>query len=179
MNRKQLAVLIATLALILAPVTQATTVLSNTVTVQLSLSIPEQITVVPSTQTVQLTSTDGKHFGATGASVTTSWSLTPGHTSLQVSAYFTGANAFDGGSSGSIPTSAFFVGTGNVSAGPCNQAGPFSTNSCPLLENIASPAATGSKTDVFNFGTSDLSTLTPAIAAGTFVGTLNVEAIAN
>src|SRR5882672_3622937 len=91
---------VLSLALVLGPGLDAATVTSNVATINLTLNAQESITVVPSTQSVPLTTADGHIYGNSGASITTTWNLAPGHSSLQVSAYFTGANAFDGGSSG-------------------------------------------------------------------------------
>jgi hypothetical protein len=162
------------LALCIVPGAEAAGVNSNVATIGLTMTVQEFITVVPSTQSQPLTTTDGKVYGGSGASITTTWLLNVSRTNLTGYAYFTTPYALVDAAGDQIALGLFSLGTGTVSGGPCNQAGPFSAaGTCPVLFSI-NPGVTGNRTDNFNFGTSNLGTPNP----GTYTGVLNIQVVA-
>jgi hypothetical protein len=176
MKMKRITVLLITLALCLVPAqAQAVTVNSNVQTVALTMTVGESITLSATPATITFTYDGSNAATASGpVTVTTSWQLASGHTSVYESAYFSSTTALTGPSS--IPTSQFMQkidGTGTPSA--CNVSGNFSTTaSCQPIINTTTvtPLTLSGRTDTLLFSLSGVGIL----GAGSYTGTINIAA---
>lgn len=158
---------------------------SNQATVAVSVTVPESITVTPSTgslpaftYTPGAATSDVKTF-----TVTTAWQLASTHTgSIHMAGWFATANALTSGSN-NIPASDFFLAfnsqtlTGNDcgrAADPVVALDTASASSCNngLIMTVPPPYA-GSETDTVKV---QLMNLPSNLGVGTYTGTLNIAA---
>ena len=154
---------------------------SNTQTISLSATLPESLTVglSASSVTFNLTAGSATNAGNTGVTATTTWVLRPSRTTLRVLAYFGSATAAmtDGGGN-NIPSSSFFISNNGGASAAVNQtqAGFGVANSALQLSSTAITNANraGNRTDAMLFNI-NLTTL-PQLPAGTYTGTLNIQA---
>ena len=154
---------------------------SNTQTIALSATLAESPTVSLSASSVNFNLTAGSaaNAGSTGVTATTTWVLKPSRTALAVYAYFGSATAAltDGGGN-NIPSSAFFIGNNGGASTAVNQtfAGFGVAGSALRLANVAITNANraGNRTDAMLYNI-NLTTL-PQLPAGTYTGTLNIQA---
>lgn len=155
---------------------------SNTATVNLTAAVGSSITLSVTSPIDFGTVTPGNaaNPASTAATVTASWNLSPSHTSLKFYAYFSTAQAMSDGAGSNIPFSAFEIKGGDLGATltPVSQTGPFSAgNSSLLFKTVAISGAnkvTPSDTTTLNFNL-NLTSL-PTMAAGSYTGTLNIQA---
>jgi hypothetical protein len=161
---------------------------SNNTTVALSANVNESLTVSLSGSTQTWTTGTGNPLtpgiasnpGNAGITVTTSWVLKPGGTSVALYAYFASATAALVPTAGTtnIPSSAFEVKVGAGAFAPVSgtNAGFGVAGSSLLLQTTAITGANkvGSATAALTFNI-NLSTL-PQLPADTYTGTLNIQA---
>ncbi len=150
---------------------------SGAQTISLNAKLAESLTLTLSGSAVDFTLTPGAaaNPGSTTITATTSWVLSPGRTVVTVNAYFTSAVALTDGIGDDIPTSAFTISDNGGAAIALVNATAYSANGY-RMKNIsitgANKVASSSDTMAFNI---DLSTM-PQLPAGTYLGTLNIQA---
>ena len=163
------------LALAMAPASQAQ-LNSNQATVALNATLGESLTVAagPATVTFALAAA-GVSNGNSPVAVTTSWVLGPTRTSVNLYAYFSSVNALTDGSGNNIPTANV---SGSVNAGPFGAftggVSPFGTESIQVFSQAISSANWNSSRNDSVALRIDTTGLT--LPAGTYTGTLNVQA---
>ncbi|HUK26684.1 MAG TPA: hypothetical protein VLV49_19060 [Terriglobales bacterium] len=153
-------------------------------TIALNATLSESLTLSLSANAVNFTLTPGSatNAGSTNITATTSWTLRPGRTAVGVYAYFTSAAAAmtDGGTpANNIPSSAFKIAdNGGASTALTNSVAFGAANAGLQLANVTITGAnrSSSRTDAMAFNI-DLSGGTlPQLPAGTYTGTLNIQA---
>jgi hypothetical protein len=167
---------------------------SNNATVALSATVASSITISPIGAVTfgAITPTSTTNNATTSSAVTMSWNLAPSHTALKLYAYFASpTQALSDGqpTPSNIPTTAFFLKASGTAAGQTNNIPTFTavsgSPSCSfcvagasvLIKTVAIGGAnkqiTGDTTTLdYNLDLSGVSTL----AAGTYSGTLNIQA---
>ena len=154
---------------------------SNAQPIALTATLPESLTVglSASSVTFNLTAGSAANAGNTGVTATTTWVLRPSRTTLRVLAYFASATAAltDGGGN-NIPSASFFISNNGGASTAVNttQAGFGVAGSALQLSSTAITNANraGNRTDAMLFNI-NLTTL-PQLPAGTYTGTLNIQA---
>lgn len=177
-GRRAAALLIVLAALALGAHAQVLNSGASTITLQAVLN--DSITVSLSGNAVNFNLTPGSasNPGSLGITATTSWALKPSVGSLNLYAFFSSsATALTDGAGDNIPSADFQI---------SNNAGPFTalTSTVPFgganaglqlsTTKILGNNRSGSRTDVMNFNI-NLSTL-PSLPAGTYTGTLTIQA---
>jgi hypothetical protein len=150
--------------------------------IALNAQLTESLTLNLSANAVNFTLTAGSatNAGSTNITATTAWILRPGRTAVTVDAYFaSAASALTDGAGNNIPSSAFKISdNGGASTALTNTVAFGGANAGFRLANVAITAANRSanRTDVMAFNI-DLSGGTlPQLPAGTYTGTLNIQA---
>jgi hypothetical protein len=170
-----------TLALALATTSAAAQLNSNTATVTINANLPEALTVNVTNTTITIpltenTANNTQTAPAAGSAITTAWVLQPGRTAVKVFVYSATANPLTNGTDTIPATSIKISNTGIGGAYTALAAGtPFGTG----LQIGGSTAITGankasSRTDTVFFAID--TTFNPQLSAGTYTGTLNVQA---
>jgi hypothetical protein len=175
-------VVLAVLSLALASMASAQVLNSGAQAISLNAQLTESLTLSLSANAVNFTLASGSaaNPGSAGVTATTKWVLKPGRTAVVVDAYFaSSASALTDGGGNNIPSSAFKI---SDNAGPSTaltNSVIFGGASAGLqLENIAITGANKNSqvTDAMTFNI-DLSGGTlPQLPAGTYTGTLNIQA---
>jgi len=155
---------------------------SNAQPIALTATLPESLTVglSASAVTFNLTAGAAANPGNIGVTATTTWVLRPSRTTLRVYAYFANSAAAlsDGGApANNIPSAAFFISNNGGASTAVNQSVVFGGANAGLqLSSTAITAANraGNRTDAMVFNI-NLTTL-PQLPAGTYTGTLNIQA---
>ena len=175
----RLAVLALTIAL--ASMASAQVLNSGAQTINLNAQLAESLTLSLTANAVNFTLASGSasNAGSTGITATTKWVLKPGRTAVGVYAYFASAAAAltDGGGN-NIPSSAFKIANNAGPSTALTATTPFGTTSGYQMENITITGANKNSqaTDAMTFNI-DLSGGTlPQLPAGTYTGTLNIQA---
>jgi len=159
--------------------TQAQVIASGVQTITLNANLSESISVNLSNNSVSFTLTPGStsNNGSTGVTATTNWISKPGR-NLSVYAYFSSSTAaLSDGAGDNIPSSAFQISDNAGAYTPLTNTVAFGGASAGLqLYNvkITGTNKTGNHIDDMLFNI-DLSTL-PQLPAGTYAGTLNIQA---
>jgi hypothetical protein len=155
---------------------------SGAQTINLNATLNESLTLSLSGNSVNFTLAAGAaaNAGSTPITATTKWVLKPGRTAVTVNAYFTtAASALTDGSGNNIPSSAFSIKNNAAAAAALTNTVAYGAASAGLqLENITITGANknSSSTDAMSFNV-DLSGGTlPQLPAGTYTGTLNIQA---
>jgi hypothetical protein len=181
MKAKQWFVVFASLLLLFGPglaEAQATALNSNQGSVALSLTVSESLTVSATPATITFSAPSGGASTASGPiSVTTSWNGT-GRTSISTVVWFNTSGLALTGPSAIAPSNVFAsINSGTATA--CTQATPSPVTGigltgqfCPIVFTQNLPPQVGTHTDTILLSMSGL----PALAAGTYTGTLNIEA---
>ncbi len=156
---------------------------SGAQTIALNATLNESLTLGLSANAVNfpLTAGSATNPGSTNITATTTWALKPSRTAVKVYAYFTAAaTALTDGSGNNIPSSAFFISdnggastalTTSVAFGAANaglQLGP--------TINITNANRSGNRADVMAFNINLTGGTLPALPAGSYTGTLNIQA---
>lgn len=149
--------------------------------IALNATLTETLTVSLTANAVSFALTPGSatNAGSTNITATTAWVLKPGRTAVGVYAYFATSTAAltDGAPGDNIPSSAFFISDNGLPSAALTNSVTFSGANAGLqLANVAITGANknSSRTDVMAFNI-NLSTL-PQLPAGTYTGTLNIQA---
>ena len=169
------------MTLVMATVSASAQLNSNTGTVTINANLPESLTVNLTNPTITIpltsnTAVNNSTAPVAGTAITTAWVLQPGRTAVKVFVYSTVANPLTNGTDTIPATSILISNTGQGGAYSALAAGtPFGTG----LQIGASTAITGtnkasSRTDTVFFQIN--TTFNPQLSAGTYTGTLNVQA---
>jgi hypothetical protein len=172
--------LIALLMATLAAVSHAQVLNAGAKTITLQAVLTDSISITLSSSAVNFNLAQGSasNPGSVGVTATTAWLLKPSVGSLSLYAYFSSSTAaLTDGAGSNIPSADFQI---------SDNAGPFTalTNTVPFgganaglqVSNIKilGNNRSGSRTDQMNFNI-NLSTL-PSLPAGTYTGTLTIQA---
>ena len=169
------------IALAVATTPAAAQLNSNTGTITINANLPESLTVSLTNPTITIpltanTAVNNSTAPALGTDIATAWVLKPGRTAVKVFVYSTVASPLSNGTDTIPATSILISNTGQGGAYSALAAGtPFGTG----LQIGAATAITGtnknsSRTDTIFFQIS--TTFNPQLSAGTYTGTLNVQA---
>jgi hypothetical protein len=175
-------VVLGVMALALASMASAQVLNSGAQVINLNATLAESLTLSLSANSVNFTLASGSAANAGSAPVTatTKWVLKPGRSAVGVYAYFASSTtALTDGAGNNIPSSAFkIVDNAGPSTALTNTVAFGGATAGLQLENIAITAANRNSqvTDAMTFNI-DLSGGTlPQLPAGTYTGTLNIQA---
>lgn len=151
---------------------------AQTITLQAVLTDSISVSLSSAAVNFNLSPGNASNPGSTGVTATTSWLLKPSVGSVRVYAFFSSsAAALTDGAGNNIPSADFQL---SDNAGPftaLTSTVPFGGANAGLLVSqtkILGNNKSGSHTDVMNFNI-NLSTL-PSLPAGTYTGTLTIQA---
>ncbi len=150
--------------------------------IALSASLAESLTVSLSANSVNFTLAAGSatNAGSSNITATTTWVLKPTRTAVTVNAYFASATAaLTDGSGDNIPSSAFFIADNAGASTALTATGPFGGALAGLqLANVAITGANknASRTDAMAFNINLTGGTLPQLPAGTYTGTLSIQA---
>jgi hypothetical protein len=159
---------------------------SNIGTVTLNATLNESLTVTLMSGTsinFTLAPNTAGNSGSGTSSLTTSWSLKPGRSSIAIWAYFTSStaalNPLTTGNAVSIPSSAVKIQVNGAGAfNPCGNVSPFNAAASGLQIGTTSIGAntnlTGTRTDTLLYQID--TTVVPQLPADTYTGVLNIQA---
>ncbi len=178
---------LAMLALRLAtPYAAAAQQHSNISQANLTMTVGESITIIPPSQPVTLTYTQGAtNVPPSTFQVTTLWQLANTHTKIDVNWWFASATAaLSNGASSNIPSSEVFSNVDGSAYSNCAAAadplvpGAVSGSTCNVGLSIPLSVSNyaGQQTDTIGV---ELQGLPLSLAAGTYTGTLNIQAGSN
>jgi hypothetical protein len=165
------------MVLILSPCSRAQALNSGPTTVALNATLAESLTlaVAPTTVTFTLVPS-GTANGNSPVTITTTWVLGTGRTSLNVYAYFTSTTALTDAGTDIIPTSKF---NGSVDGGAYSPftggAGSFGANSKVVYNRVIGGAGTFNASHADTLGL-QIDTTGLNLPAGSYAGTLNIQA---
>lgn len=148
--------------------------------IALNATLAESLTVSLSANAVSFNLAPGSatNAGSTNITATTAWVLKPGRTTVTVDAYFASTVALNDNSTpaNNIPSSAFQISDNGGAFKPCNGLTAYGTNTGVNLEKITITGSNknANQTDNMSFNI-DLSSM-PQLPAGTYQGTLNIQA---
>jgi hypothetical protein len=170
---------LALLILGLASMASAQVLNTGAQTINLNAQLAESLTLSLSGNAVSFTLAAGSatNAGNTNITATTKWTLKPGRTRVTVDAYFVDpVNALTDGLGDSIPSSSFFISDNGGTSTALTANTAYGTANGFRLENVSITGANknSSATDNMAFNI-DLSSL-GQLAAGTYTGTLNIQA---
>lgn len=150
--------------------------------IALNATLNESLTLNLSASAVNFTLTPGSaaNAGSTNITATTAWVLKPGRTAVGVYAYFANsASALTDGAGNNIPSSAFSIAdNGGASTALTGTVAFGGANAGLQLANVGITGANkvANRTDAMAFNI-DLSSVAMAqLPAGTYTGTLNIQA---
>jgi len=155
---------------------------SGAQTIALNATLNESLTLSLSANSVTFNLTPGSatNAGSSNITATTSWVLKPTRTAVGIFAYFTAAAAaLTDGSGDNIPSSAFTISdNGGTAAGLTNTVVFGGGNAGLQVANVAITGTNrnGSRTDVMAFNINLSGGTLPQLPAGTYSGTLNIQA---
>jgi hypothetical protein len=176
---------VAVIALIIAAASSmasAQVLNSGAQAIALNATLAESLTLSLTANAVNFTLTAGSatNAGSTNITATTAWTLKASRTAVGVYAYFTtAASALTDGAGNNIPSSAFFIAD---NAGPStaltNSVAFGGANGGLQLANVAITNANraSNRTDVMAFNINLTGGTMPQLPAGTYTGTLNIQA---
>jgi Tfp pilus assembly protein PilV len=152
--------------------------------IALNAQLAESLTLSLTANAVNFTLTagSGSNAGSTNITATTAWILKPGRTQVTVDAFFATAAAAltDGGTpANNIPSSAFFISdNGGAAAALVNNVAFGGANAGLRLATVAITGANknSSRTDNMAFNINLTGGTLPQLPAGTYTGTLNIQA---
>src|SRR5690242_18487520 len=165
-----------------ASVAPAQVLNSGAQAIALNATLNESLTVGLSATTVNfpLTAGSATNGGSTNITATTAWVLKASRTAVKVYAYFANsASALTDGAGNNIPSSAFFIAD---NAGPStaltNTVAFGGANAGLQLANVAITNANRSanRTDAMAFNINLTGGTLPQLPAGSYTGTLNIQA---
>jgi hypothetical protein len=150
--------------------------------IALNATLSESLTLSLSANAVNFTLTAGSAANPGSASITatTAWVLKPGRTAVTVDAYFANAaGALTDGAGNNIPSSAFFISdNGGGSVALVNTVAFGAANAGLRLANVAITAANraSNRSDLMAYNINLTGGSLPNLPAGTYTGTLNIQA---
>ena len=167
------------MVMLLTTIASAQVINSGVQSIALSATLSESISVNLSSNSVSfaLTSGSASNAGSNGVTATTTWISKPGR-NLSVYAYFSSsAAALSDGAGNNIPSANFQISDNAAAFAPLTNTVAFGGATAGLslyTVKITGTNKTGSHTDSMLFNI-NLSTL-PNLPAGTYAGTLNIQA---
>jgi hypothetical protein len=170
------------LAMLVASAAYAQALNSGASPIALNATLGESLTLSLSASTVNFTLAAGSatNAGSTGITATTAWTLKPGRTAVGVYAYFASSTAaLTDGAGDNIPSSAFFIADNAGASTALTSTVAFGGANAGLqLANVAITAAnrTASRTDAMAYNINLTGGTLPQLPAGTYTGTLNIQA---
>jgi hypothetical protein len=158
---------------------QAQSVKSGAKTITLNAVLTESISVNLSSNSVNFTLTAGSaaNVGSSGVTATTSWNAHPGRNAYVLSYFVNSTAALTDGFGNNIASSKFSVSDNGAAYAPLTNTVAFGGASAGLqlfTVKITGLNKTGTHVDNMLFKL-DLSTI-PQLPAGTYTGTLNIQA---
>lgn len=165
-----------------SPILSAQALNSGAQPIALNATLAESLTLNLSANAVNFALSAGTaaNAGSTNITATTAWVLKPGRTAVTVNAYFAAAAAaLTDGAGDNIPSSAFFIAdNGGASAALVNTVAFGAANAGLQLANVPITGANknSSRTDVMAFNINLTGGTLPQLPAGTYTGTLNIQA---
>jgi len=159
---------------------------SNIGTVTLNATLNESLTVTLTSGTsinFTLAPNTAGNSGSGTSSLTTSWSLKPGRSSIAIWAYFTSStaalNPLTTGNAVTIPSSAVKIQVNGAGAfNPCGNVSPFNAAASGLqigtTSIVGNTNTTGTRTDTLGYQID--TTVVPQLPADTYTGVLNIQA---
>jgi hypothetical protein len=172
---------LAIIAVALATTPAAAQLNSNTGTVTINANLPEALTVNVTNTTITIpltenTAANQQTAPAAGSNITTAWVLNPGRTTVKVFVYSATANPLTNGTDTIPATSIKISNTGINGTYNALAAGtPFGTGlQIGATINITGANRSSSRTDTVFFEID--TTFNAQLSAGTYTGTLNVQA---
>lgn len=175
-------VAVVTLAMLALSSLAAAQLNSGAQPITLNATLAESLTLSLSANTVNFTLTAGSatNAGSTNVTATTAWVLKPSRTAVGVYAYFANAAAaLTDGAGNNIPSSAFFIAdNGGASTALTNTVAFGGANAGLQLANVAITGANknSNRNDVMAFNINLTGGTLPQLPAGTYSGTLNIQA---
>ncbi len=177
--KSQFVLYTALLLLLSAVIANAQVLNSGVQTITLNANLTESISVNLSSNSVSFTLTAGSatNNGSTGVTATTNWISKPGR-NLSVYAYFASStSALSDGAGNNIPSSDFLISDNGGAFAALTNSVAFGGAAAGLqlyTVKITGTTKNGNHVDNMLFNI-DLSTL-PQLPAGTYAGTLNIQA---
>ena len=150
--------------------------------ITLNATLAESLTLSLTANSVNFSLTSGAatNAGSTNITATTAWTLKASRTAVGVFAYFTTATAaLTDGAGNNIPSSAFFIAdNGGTSTALTNSVAFGGANGGFQLANvpITTTNRAGNRTDIMAFNINLSGGTLPQLPAGTYTGTLNIQA---
>ncbi len=183
-NRLWRVVTLAVVVVAMSSLLGAQAISSGAQPIALNAQLAESLTLNLTANAVNFTLAPGSaaNAGSTNITATTTWVLKPGRTQVTVDAYFATAAAAltDGGTpANNIPSSAFFISdNGGASAALVNSVAFGGANAGLRLATVAITGANknSSRTDNMAFNINLTGGTLPQLPAGTYTGTLNIQA---
>lgn len=168
------------LVIVLAAGAQAQVLNSGASTISLNAVLNDSISVTLSSNAVNfnLTQGSGSNPGSTSVTATTTWLLRPNVGSLKVYAFFaSSASALTDGAGNNIPSADFQISNNGGAFNALTSTVPFGGANAGLQlssTTILGNNRKGTRTDLMNFNI-NLVPL-PTLPAGTYTGTLTIQA---
>jgi hypothetical protein len=177
-----MAVVLVCFTALASSVASAQVLNSGAQTIALNATLAESLTVGLSANAVSFTLAAGSATNAGSANITatTTWALKPSRTAVRVYAYFaSNTSALSDGAGNNIPSSAFFIAdNGGASTALTNSVAFGGANAGLQLANVAITNANraGNRTDIMAFNINLTGGTLPQLPAGSYTGTLNIQA---
>jgi len=155
---------------------------SGAQTIAVTATLPESLTISLSSHAVTFSLKAGSATNAGSTSITASsaWVMKPSRTAVGLYAYFSSAPAaLTDGFGDNIPSSAFFISNNGGASTALTTTVAFGAASAGLrLANVAITSANenSSRTDAMAFNINLSGGTLPQLPAGTYTGTLNIQA---
>jgi hypothetical protein len=156
---------------------------SNQAGILLTANLAESLTLSLSSGAVNFALAPGtvSNPGTSGITATTRWVLKASRSTVGVYAYFSNASAaLTDGAGDNIPASAFFISDNGGASTALTQTVPFGGANAGLqlggLTAITSANENSSRTDAMTFNINLSGGTLPQLPAGTYAGTLNIQA---
>jgi hypothetical protein len=179
---RQMRVVAVLLAAFLTATASAQALNSGAQPIALNATLGESLTLTLSSAAVNFTLAAGSatNAGSTNITATTKWTLAPGRTAVGVYAYFASATAaLTDGAGDNIPSSAFTIADNAGAAAALVNTVPYGGALAGLqLANVVITGAnrTASRTDAMAYNINLTGGTLPQLPAGTYTGTLNIQA---
>lgn len=185
--KKNLTMMLVLLSTMLAvPFAAAAQQHSNIANTTITMNVGESITIIPPTQAVTLNYTSGATSTPPQTfQITTLWQLASTHTLLDVNWWFASStSALSNGAGGNIPSSEVFSNINGSAYSGCTAAadplvpGAVSGSTCNVGLSIHLSASNYASQETDTIGL-EMQGLPLTLAAGTYTGTLNIQAGTN
>src|ERR1035438_199413 len=170
------------LAAFIAATASAQALNSGAQPIALNATLGESLTLTLSSAAVNFTLAAGSaaNAGSTTITATTKWTLQPGRTAVGVYAYFASATAaLTDGAGDNIPSSAFTIADNAGGPAALVNTVPYggALAGLPLAHVLITGAnRTASRTDAMAYNINLTGGTLPQLPAGTYTGTLNIQA---